>query len=309
MTQNFYKVVSFYSFFSNKENLILELKSNLLLIEKNNDLSGLIIIAKEGINGTICAEEKIIEKVLYLLKKLSGITELNLKFSYSKTKIFKKLKIKIKNEIVTMGLPEINPSKNTGTYINSLDWNKLIKDPNTIIIDTRNHYEVSLGTFKESINPETKNFSEFPKWVEENLDKHLANKNDKNIAMFCTGGIRCEKATSLLKNQGYKNIFHLKGGILKYFEDISKDESLFEGECFVFDKRVSLNHSLKKGSYSICHACGMPISIEDQNKKEYIEGIQCHLCINKFSDEDRKRFGERQKQINELREKNQKVHE
>ena len=308
MKPNFYQIVSIYSFFAFQENLILELKDKLLRIENDNDLSGLLIIAKEGINGTICSEKNIIEKVLNLIRDFVGINALNIKVSYSKTKVFKKLKIKIKNEIVTMGVPEINPSKDSGTYIDSFNWNKLIKDRNTIVIDTRNHYEVSIGSFKDSINPNTENFSEFPKWVDNNLAKHLDNENCKNIAMFCTGGIRCEKATTLLKNKGYKNIFHLKGGILKYLEDISKEESLFEGECFVFDKRVALDHELKKGSYSICHACGMPVSLEDQKKEHYIEGIQCHFCINKFTDADRKRFEERQKQINKLKEKNQKVY-
>ncbi len=304
MRNNIYKIVSFYSFFSFQEDLIFEFKDNLLNFEKNNDLSGLLVIAKEGINGTICAEERIIENTLKLIKKFVGIHKLNLKISYSNKKIFKKLKIKIKNEIVTMGVPEINPSKDSATYIDSFAWNKLIKDQNTITIDTRNHYEVSIGSFKDSINPNTENFSEFPEWVENNLDKHLGNESKKNIAMFCTGGIRCEKATSLLKNKGYKNIFHLKGGILQYLEDTSKEKNLFEGECFVFDKRVALDEDLKQGSYSICHACGMPISFEDQKREEYIEGIQCHFCIKKFTDKDRKRFEERQKQINKLKEKN-----
>ena len=297
MKSRFYKIVSLYSFFSFQENLILELKNNLLDIEKKNDLSGLIIIANEGINGTICAEENISEIVLDLIKRYIGINKLNIKESYSNNKIFKKLKIKLKKEIVTMGISKINPSQEAGTYIESNDWNKIIEDKNTIVIDTRNHYEVSIGSFKESINPNTKNFSEFPKWV----DKNLSNKESKNIALFCTGGIRCEKATSLLRKKGFKNIYHLKGGILKYLEEIKKEESLFEGECFVFDKRVALDHDLKKGSYSICHACGMPISLKDQNKNEYKEGIQCHLCIDKFSDKDRKRFEERQKQIDKLK--------
>ena len=308
MRNNIYKIISLYSFFSFQENLILELKDKLMSIENKNDLSGLLIIAREGLNGTICADENIIEKVLKLIKKFVGINKLNIKVSYSKKKIFKKLKIKIKNEIVTMRVPAINPSKDSGTYVGSFDWNKLIEDQNTIIIDTRNHYEVSIGSFKKSINPNTKNFSEFPKWVDDNLDKHLSKKDFKNIAMFCTGGIRCEKATSLLRNKGYKNIYHLKGGILKYLEDISKENSMFEGECFVFDKRVALNHQLKKGSYSICHACGMPISIEDQKKEEYREGIQCHFCINKFNADDRKRFEERQKQMDKLRGEVQIIH-
>jgi len=203
-----------------------------------------------------------------------------------------------------MGVPEINPSQDNGTYIDSSNWNKLIKNQNTIVIDTRNHYEVSIGTFQNSINPNTRNFSEFPKWVDDHLDTHLENKEFTNIAMFCTGGIRCEKATSLLKKKGYKNIYHLQGGILQYLDEVKEEKNLFEGECFVFDKRVALDHELKKGSYSICHACGMPVSIQDQKRKEYREGIQCHFCINQFSDNDRKRFEERQKQIDRLKVEN-----
>tara|TARA_B100000902_G_C27297547_1_gene910892 strand:+ start:1117 stop:2049 length:933 start_codon:yes stop_codon:yes gene_type:complete len=307
MKEKIFKIISLYSFFSFKEKSIFELKNNLLNIEKNNNLSGLLIIASEGINGTICAEDQVIEIVLDLINKYVSIKKLNLKISYAKNQVFKKLKIKIKKEIVTMGVPKINPPQDSGTYIDSFSWNKLIEDKNTIVIDTRNHYEVSIGTFKKSINPNTKNFSEFPQWVDDNLGVYLENKETKNIAMFCTGGIRCEKATSLLKNKGYKNIYHLKGGILKYLEDIPKEENLFEGECFVFDKRVALNNTLKKGSYSICHACGMPISVGDQKKTEYREGIQCHLCIDKFSDNDRKRFEERQKQIDKLREESRKI--
>ena len=298
MNNSLFKIISLYSFFSLEENSIFQLKEHLLNIENKNDLSGLIVIAEEGINGTICAEENITDLVLDLIKRYVGINKLNIKVSYSKNKIFKKLKIKLKKEIVTMGVSTINPSKDTGTYIDSKNWNKLIEDRNTIVIDTRNHYEVSIGSFKKSINPNTNNFKEFPNWIDENLDKELNKEESQNIAMFCTGGIRCEKATSLLKKKGYKNIFHLKGGILKYLEDIPKEESLFEGECFVFDQRVTLDHELKKGSYSICHACGMPISLKDQSRVEYREGIQCHLCIDFFSDDDRKRFEERQKQIN-----------
>ena len=254
----------------------------------------------------IMSLDNLLENNIDLIKKFVGINELNLKLSYSETKIFKKLKIKIKNEIVTMGVPEINPSKDKGTYIDSVNWNKLIKDQNTIVIDTRNHYEVSIGSFMKSINPNTKNFREFPKWVDNHLDKHIENKESANIAMFCTGGIRCEKATSLLKKKGYKNIYHLQGGILQYLNDVTEEKNLFEGECFVFDKRVALDHELEKGSYSICHACGMPVSIQDQKRKEYIEGIQCHFCINQFSDDDRKRFEERQKQIEKLKVENNK---
>ncbi len=302
-----FKIVSLYSFFPFAENLILELKEKLLNIENKNDLTGLLIFAGEGINGTICGEENLIEIVINLVKKYSNDRNLNMKVNFSKKRVFKKLKIKIKKEIVTMGINGINPSQDNGTYIESADWNKLIKNQNTIVIDTRNNYEVSIGTFQNSINPNTRNFSEFPGWVDEHLDSHLENKESTNIAMFCTGGIRCEKATSLLKKKGYKNIYHLQGGILQYLDDIPKEENLFEGECYVFDKRVALDQDLEKGSYSICHACGMPVSIQDQKRKEYRKGIQCHFCINKFSDDDRKRFEERQKQIDSLKVENHKI--
>ncbi len=309
MKSKSYKIVSFYSFFPFQENFILELKNKLLEIENENDLSGLLIFASEGINGTICAEKNVIDIAINLLNKYTDNRNLNIKVNFSKKKVFKKLKIKIKKEIVTMGVPGINPSRENGTYINSANWNKLIKNQNTIVIDTRNHYEVSIGTFQNSINPNTKNFSEFPKWIDDHLDTHLENKESTNIAMFCTGGIRCEKATSLLKKKGYKNIYHLQGGILQYLDDVSEEKNLFEGECFVFDKRVALNHELEKGTYSICHACGMPVSIKDQKRKEYREGIQCHFCINQFSDDDRKRFEERQKQIDRLKVENPKIYQ
>ncbi len=309
MKDKYYKIISLYSFFPFQENLILDLKNKLLKIENENDLSGLLIFASEGINGTICAEKNVIDIIINLLNKYTDNRNLNIKINFSKKKVFKKLKIKIKKEIVTMGIPEINPSKDNGTYIDSANWNELIKNQNTIVIDTRNHYEVSIGTFKNSINPNTRNFSEFPQWVDDHLDTHLENKESRNIAMFCTGGIRCEKATSLLKKKGYKNIYHLQGGILQYLDDVTEEKNLFEGECFVFDKRVALNHQLEKGSYSICHACGMPVSIKDQKRIEYKEGIQCHFCINQFSDDDRKRFEERQKQIDRLKVENQKIYQ
>jgi len=191
-----YKIVSLYCFFPFRENLIIDLKNKLLEIENENDLSGLLIFASEGINGTICAEKNVTDIVINLLNNYADNRNLNIKVNFSKKKVFKKLKIKIKKEIVTMGVSEINPSENNGTYIEPADWNKLIKNQKTIVIDTRNHYEVSIGTFKSSINPNTRNFREFPKWVDDHLNTHLENKDSTNIAMFCTGGIRCEKATS-----------------------------------------------------------------------------------------------------------------
>ena len=294
--KNSYKIVSLYCFISIKKSNLLSFRNKLLKFEKDN-LSGLIILAKEGINGTICGSEEVIDDVLKLVKDLVEDSDINEKISFSNSKIFKGLKIKLKSEIVTMGVSDVSPKDIRGKYIDAINWNKLIEDQNTVVIDTRNFYEVSIGSFKNAINPKTKNFREFPKWLENNLETRLLNNKNKNIAMFCTGGIRCEKATSLLRSKGYMNVYHLKGGILKYIEDIPSNENLYQGECYVFDERVSLNNQLKKGSYSICHACGLPLSKEDKNKETYIEGIQCHQCINKFSDWDRQRFAERQKQI------------
>ena len=306
--KDIYKIVSIYAFEQIQENLILNFRDQLSILEKNG-LSGLLIIAKEGINGTICGSEKTVDFTINLIKEFINKNELNEKTNYSNKKVFKKLKIKIKQEIVTMGFPKINPKKDTGIHVDPSNWNKLINDKHTIVIDTRNHYEVSLGTFKKSINPNTKNFREFPKWVDDNLEKYISKNNAKKIAMFCTGGIRCEKASSLLKKKGFENIYHLKGGILKYFEDVSPKNNLFEGECFVFDQRVALDQELKKGTYSICHACGMPLSKQDKEDKYFKEGIQCHFCIKKFSDLDRKRFEERQKQIDKIKTRKQIISE
>ena len=300
--KNFNTVISFYCFTHIEKNNLGAAKDKLLNYEKEG-LTGLIIIAEEGINGTICGCDQIIKKTVQTIKKYVNNQDLNEKVSFSKNKVFKKLKIKIKSEIVTIGINDFNPS-NSGTYVNALEWNKLLNDENTLVIDTRNHYEVSLGSFNNSINPKTKNFREFPKWVDKNIDKYINEKKIDNIAMFCTGGIRCEKATSLLKKKGFKNVYHLKGGILKYLEIIPPKDNLYEGECYVFDERVALNKQLKQGSYTICHACGMPLSVDDKAKKEFIEGVQCHLCLSKFSDEDRKRFAERQKQIDQKKIKN-----
>ena len=299
--KNFISVISFYCFTHIQKNFLDDLKNALLKHEKEG-LTGLIIIAEEGINGTICGDDQITKRTFELIKKYVNNQDMNEKLSFSKNNVFKKLKIKIKSEIVTMGIKDLNLSK-SGAYVNAFEWNKLLNDKNTLVIDTRNYYEISLGGFNNSINPKTRNFREFPKWVDKHINKYLKDKQIENIAMFCTGGIRCEKATSLLKKKGFKNIYHLKGGILKYLEIIPPKDNLYEGECYVFDERVALNKQLEKGSYTICHACGMPLSIDDKTKKEFIEGVQCHLCLTKFSDEDRKRFAERQKQIDKQKTK------
>tara|TARA_B100001121_G_scaffold45630_1_gene39191 strand:- start:649 stop:1566 length:918 start_codon:yes stop_codon:yes gene_type:complete len=291
-----YKIVSFYCFSQIAENELFKLKDKLEKFE-DKGISGLIILAKEGINGTICGKGRIVSIFHREIKIFLKDQDLNEKISFSEKKIFKKFKIKIKSEIVTMGISSISPEKKSGIYVDSEKWNNLLADENTIVIDTRNHYEVSLGSFDNAINPNLKNFREFPDWLDKNLKKITNDNENINIAMFCTGGIRCEKATSLLIEKGYQNTYHLKGGILKYLEDIPSKRNQYKGECYVFDERVSVDNNLKKGSYSICHACGMPLSAEDKKKLHYIEGVQCHLCIEKFTDADRARFAERQKQI------------
>ncbi len=297
-----YKIVSLYCFSRISEKKLSNLRNKLEKFEEKG-LTGLLILAQEGLNGTICGKEIIVDMFHREIKIFLKDQDLNEKISFSDTKIFKKLKIKIKAEIVTMGINDISPEIKSGIYVDSEEWNNLLTDEKTIVIDTRNHYEVSLGSFDNAINPNLKNFREFPDWLDKNLNKITNNNENINIAMFCTGGIRCEKATSLLLEKGYKNTYHLKGGILKYFEDIPLNSNKYKGECYVFDERVSVDMNLKKGSYSICHACGMPLSVEDKNKLHYIKGVQCHLCIDKFSDADRARFAERQKQIEDKIEK------
>ena len=291
-----YKIVSLYCFSSIAENNLLNLRDKLEKFE-DKGLTGLIILAEEGINGTICGKQTVVDIFYSEIKIFLKGQDLNEKTSFSEKKIFKKLKIKIKAEIVTMGINDINPKIRSGIYVDSEQWNDLLTDGNTIVIDTRNYYEVSLGSFDNAINPNLKNFREFPHWLDKNLKKITKDNENINIAMFCTGGIRCEKATSLLKERGYKNTYHLKGGILKYLESIPSNRNKYKGECYVFDERVSVDNNLKKGSYSICHACGMPLSLEDKKKLHYVEGVQCHFCIEKFTDADRARFAERQKQI------------
>ena len=297
-----YKIVSLYCFSPISEKKLINLRKKLEKFEEKG-LTGLIILAQEGINGTFCGKEKIVNIFHREIKNFLNDKDLNEKVSFSVKKIFKKLKIKIKAEIVTMGIKDISPEIKAGIYVDSEQWNNLLTDKNTIVIDTRNHYEVSLGSFNNAINPRLKNFREFPDWLDKNLKKITNDNENINIAMFCTGGIRCEKATSLLLEKGYQNTYHLKGGILKYLENIPSNKNKYIGECYVFDERVSVDNNLKKGSYSICHACGMPLSAEDKNKLHYIEGVQCHLCLEKFTDADRARFAERQKQIEDKAEK------
>ena len=256
-------------------------------------VKGTLLLAREGINGTISGNQASLEKVLEYLQSDSRFLGLEYKFSYSKKTPFKRLKVKLKKEIVTMGLTEIDPTHSVGTYVKPKDWNKLINDPDVVLIDTRNNYEYEIGSFKGAVNPKTETFREFPNFTKNSLE----NYRNKKIAMFCTGGIRCEKSTAYLKSQGYKDVFHLQGGILKYLEEVNEDESLWEGECFVFDDRVAVKHNLEQGQYDQCHACRFPITKEDTMHPHYEKGASCPRCFGTKNSNQMSRYREREKQV------------
>lgn len=262
------------------------------VMEKNH-VRGTLLLANEGINGTIAGSRHAIDTVITWLKSDPRLAELEYKESITSVMPFNRTKVKLKKEIVTMGIEGIDPKQVVGTYVNAQDWNSLIDDPEVLVIDTRNDYEFQVGTFKNAINPNTQSFREFPQYVKENLDsdKH------KKVAMFCTGGIRCEKSTAFLKQQGFDEVYHLKGGILKYLEEMPIESTLWEGECFVFDERVTVNHHLEKGSYDQCNACRLPITEVDKISDKYQQGVSCPHCFDKVTIEQRARFSEREKQM------------
>ena len=299
-----FKVAALYKF-SQIDNP-LEVQIYLKKILKNLSIYGTILVGNEGINGTIASrDKKNLNKALMYLKNLKGFKDLDIKFSNSKKKPFIRLKIKLKQEIVTIGDKSIDPTKNVGEYVNPEDWNSLIEEENILLIDTRNDYEYSIGSFKDSINPNTQKFRDFPEWLKgQNFTQE--DKNSKKVAMFCTGGIRCEKASSLMKNEGFKKVYHLKGGILKYFESVSKENSLWDGECFVFDDRVSVKHDLSVGDYDMCHGCRMPITETDKISQKYIQGVSCPNCFDQTTEEQKSRYMSRQKQIDLAKQRNQK---
>ncbi len=254
---------------------------------------GTLLLAAEGINGTIAGTRESIDSVLAWLRSDPRFAELSVKESYTDSNPFYRTKVKLKREIVTMGVEDIDPNHIVGTYVDARDWNALISDPEVLLLDTRNKYEVEIGTFENAVNPETDTFREFPQYVGENLDS----KKHKKVAMFCTGGIRCEKSTAYLKQQGFEEVYHLKGGILKYLEEVPQEQTMWKGECFVFDNRVTVNHQLEKGHYDQCHACRMPITEQDKENEHYQKGVSCHHCVDKHSREQVKRYAERERQV------------
>lgn len=257
------------------------------------EIKGTLLIAKEGINGTIAGSASSIDAILEYLKSRPEFMGLEAKFSHSPDAPFGKLKVRLKREIVTMGQPDVDPLGSVGHYVEPQDWNEFISADDVVVIDTRNDYEVAIGTFEGAIDPQTKSFREFPAWWEQNKDR-LANQR---IAMFCTGGIRCEKSTSYLKGQGIEDVYHLKGGILKYLEEIPEEQTTWQGECFVFDSRVSVGHGLEIGPHQLCFGCRRPIEPEDLKKEQFELGVSCHQCFEETSEDDKARFRERQKQI------------
>lgn len=256
-------------------------------------IKGTLLLANEGINGTIAGSRDGIDAVIAYLKALGPFQDLEYKESQAQTMPFMRLKIKLKKEIVTLGVEAADPLQMVGSYVSSKEWNTLISRSDVITIDTRNDYEVMIGSFKGAINPKTATFKDFVEYTEKNLMDY----KDKPVAMFCTGGIRCERSTSYLKAMGFKEVYHLKGGILKYLEEMPEEESLWEGECFVFDQRVSVKHGLKHGSYDMCYGCRMPINDEDKASEFFLEGVHCPHCYNSHNDKHYKRVKERHKQI------------
>lgn len=258
-----------------------------------NEVRGTLLLAREGINGTIAGSRDAIDGLLAHLQSDERLNPLETKESFTDTPPFLRSRVKLKKEIVTMGVEDVDPLQSAGTYVKPADWNALISDPDVLLVDTRNDYEVQVGTFKNAVNPQTTSFREFPEYVKNTLDP----QKHKKVAMFCTGGIRCEKSTAYLRQQGFEEVYHLEGGILKYLEEVPEEKSLWQGECFVFDERVTVNHQLEKGEYDQCHACRMPITEADQDSPKFEHGVSCPHCFDKTTAEQKRRYAERQHQI------------
>ena len=269
------------------------LRRQLLSILNDNAIKGTLLVAAEGINGTVAGTRQAIDTLQQWVKRDTRFTDIVFNESETFDAPFLRARVKLKKEIVTMGVEDIDPNQLVGTYVKPEDWNDLISSPDVTTIDTRNDYEVQIGSFKHAVNPHTTSFREFPEYAA----NHLDNKLKKKLAMFCTGGIRCEKSTAYLKSQGFDEVYHLEGGILNYLEKVDAEDSLWQGECFVFDERVTVDHDLQPGSYDQCHACRMPISDDDKDSEAYERGISCPHCSDQKSDADRERFRERELQM------------
>ncbi len=268
-------------------------QAHLEAVARDAGIRGTLLVAGEGVNGTIAGEPEAIDAVLAAIRALPGCADLKPKFAEADAVPFHRLKVRLKAEIVTMGVPDIDPLDDVGTYVAPADWNALVDDPDTVVIDTRNAYEVAVGSFAGAVDPATDSFRDFPSWVEAHRDD-LAGKR---VAMFCTGGIRCEKATAYLKREGAGDVFHLDGGILRYLEEVPAEESRWTGECFVFDERVAVGHGLTPGTHGLCRACRMPVSEADRASRLYEEGVACPRCHADRTDEQRAGYAERHRQV------------
>ena len=302
MNKNFFKVAAFYAFVDLLN--LDKLQKTFIDFLKKENIKGTVLIAHEGVNGTLAGTEAGIDRFKNFLKLNHLYESQNFKISYCEMEPFPRLKVKLKDEIVSIGNELADPATIVGEYVQPEDWNNLISQDDVLVLDTRNTYEFSIGTFAKSIQPETTNFREFPDWLE-GLESSDIDKN-KKVAMFCTGGIRCEKASSLMKVKGFKNIYHLQGGILNYMEKVPEEDSLWQGECFVFDDRVALNQNLEVGSYDMCHGCRMPITDADKLMEEYERGVSCPNCFYEKTPEQKKRYADRQKQVDLAKIRNEK---
>lgn len=284
-------IIAFYKFVT-LENFE-EMKSSLQSFCDERSLKGTILLAREGINSTISGTEESIDALIAHLRSDARLADLEVKKSFATEQPFNRMKVRLKKEIVTIGIESVDPCQLVGEYVEPKEWNDLISDPDVIVVDTRNEYEVEVGTFEGAINPHTDSFREFPKYVQDTL----ADKKDKKIAMFCTGGIRCEKSTSYLLQEGFEKVYHLKGGILKYLEEVPPEKSLWRGDCFVFDQRVTVDHALQEGEFEQCFACRRPLSQEDMEDSQYEPGVQCPHCAHEQTPEKRARMEMRQRQL------------
>lgn len=286
-----YTVAALYHFTSFGDHKTLQ--APLQAVCDKHGVKGSLLLAHEGINGTIAGTRSGIDAVLAAIRALPGCATFEHKESTAHQMPFLRMKVKLKKEIVTLGQPSVDPTAHVGNYVAPEEWNDLITQNDVVLIDTRNDYEVEIGTFKGAIDPKTKSFGEFPDWWEKNKGRF----HNKRVAMFCTGGIRCEKSTNYLMSQGVKDVYHLKGGILQYLEDVPEENSTWNGECFVFDSRVSVKHALEEGQYELCFACRMPLAPKDFDRPEYEHGVSCHQCNDSHSEDRKERFRERQKQV------------
>ena len=269
-----------------------EMRAPLLELCRAQGVKGTLLLASEGINGTVAGSESAIDALLAFLERRLGLSGLEIKYSAASEMPFHRMKVRLKQEIVTMGVDGLDAA-DAGAYVEPRDWNRLAADPDTILVDTRNDYEVTLGSFAGAVDPATGSFREFPGWAEANRERFAGRK----VAMFCTGGIRCEKATAYMRSIGIEDVYHLRGGILKYLEDVPAEESLWRGECFVFDERVSVTHGLAEGEAELCRACRRPLSAEDRHSELHIDGVSCRYCHSERSDADRARYAERHRQV------------